>query len=79
MARFIKAKSVKKSDYPAKFEKIWNIGEKPEYPGIYECQACLYEDVINRECEKLPPCSNCKKKGHSNTWQLLVTAQDAPE
>lgn len=78
MACYIKSSSVKKSDKPAKYEKVWNIGDKPDYPGIYECQNCLYEDVINRECEKLPPCSNCKKKGSSNTWNLLVLAQDAP-
>jgi hypothetical protein len=31
---------------------------------------------VNRECIRLPPCSNCKKKGHSNKWKLLVKATD---
>lgn len=78
MARYIKSSAAKKSEYPARFEKVWNIGEKPVHPGIYECTKCLYEDVINRECEKLPPCSNCKEKGNTNTWQLQVMAQNAP-
>ncbi|EOZ3196025.1 TPA: hypothetical protein PXJ35_004444 [Yersinia enterocolitica] len=78
MAVYNNSKTVTKTEHPAKFEKIWKIGEKPEYPGIYECKSCLYEDVINRECEKFPPCSNCKN-GTSNKWQLLVQAQNAPE
>ncbi|MEM8059813.1 hypothetical protein [Morganella morganii] len=58
------------------FDKVWKIGENPEYPGIYKCQQCGFEDVINRDCDKLPPCSHCSG-GKGNTWQLLVLAQDA--
>ncbi|EBZ2217874.1 hypothetical protein ELR99_25370, partial [Salmonella enterica subsp. enterica serovar Newport] len=59
-----------------KYDKIWKPGEKPIYPGIYRCQSCGYEDVINRECTKLPPCTNCEQKKHKdNTWKLLVRAE----
>lgn len=76
MARYHKTSSVTKSNYPIKYEKVWKIGEKPEYPGIYECQECGFEDVINRDCDKLPPCANCNDgKSKTNTWQLLVLAQ----
>lgn len=78
MAVYNNSNTVKKTQHPAKFDKIWKIGERPEYPGIYECKSCLYEDVINRECEKFPPCSKCTVKGKANTWQLLVLAQNAP-
>lgn len=61
-----------------KYDKIWKPGEKPIYPGIYRCQSCGYEDVINRGCTKLPPCTNCEQKKHKdNTWKLLVRAADA--
>ncbi|RMK33526.1 hypothetical protein IPC94_29805 [Pseudomonas aeruginosa] len=43
-----------------KYAKIWKPGQKPDFPGIYKCQVCTYEDVINRECSSLLPCSNCK-------------------
>ena len=62
------------SNQEEKYQKIRRPGEKPDSPGIYKCQACGYEDVINRECGRLPPCSNCEKKPH--TWKLLVTAAD---
>ena len=62
-------------DYAAKFEKIWKPGNKPDFPGIYKCQKCGFEDVINRECESLPPCSNCRPGPMQ--WKLLVRAEDA--
>ncbi|EBF1418327.1 hypothetical protein J5K60_002576 [Escherichia coli] len=81
MAWYIDSKNVKKNTNEkanAKYEKIWKPGEKPDCAGIYRCQACGYEDLINRQCNKLPPCSNCEKKAHkNNTWKLLVRAVDA--
>lgn len=60
-----------------KYKKIWRPGENPDYPGLYRCQSCGYEDVINRECKSLPPCSECRRKIHAtNTWKLLVKAED---
>jgi len=61
-----------------KYEKLCSPGSKPPSPGIYRCQTCGFEDVINRECGILPPCSNCKKKGHNPNehWKLIVTAAD---
>jgi len=80
MAWYIDSTNVKKNTEPkanAKYQKIWKPGENPDYPGIYRCQACGYEDLINRQCTKLPPCTQCKEKGHSNnTWKLLVKAED---
>ncbi len=74
MAFYSDAKKVVKTDKPEKYQKERKPGEKPSSPGIYKCQACGYEDVINRECNTLPPCANCEKKPH--TWKLLVTATD---
>ncbi len=76
MAFYIDPKAVKKSDKPNKFG-VFTVGEKPKYAGIYECLNCGQEDVINRECTKLPPCAACKKQSHQ--WQFLVRAQDASE
>ncbi|EES4599983.1 hypothetical protein FP864_004833, partial [Escherichia coli] len=67
MAWYIDSKNVKKNTNEkanTKYEKIWKPGEKPDCAGIYRCQACGYEDLINRQCNKLPPCSNCEKKSH---------------
>ena len=64
-------------EYAEKFNKIWKPGNNPDYPGIYKCQKCGYEDVINRECHSLPPCSNCAHG--SMQWKLLVRAVDAGE
>ncbi|MCZ5740738.1 hypothetical protein O5272_01080 [Escherichia coli] len=81
MAWYIDSKNVKKNTNEkanAKYEKIWKPREKPDHAGIYRCRACGYEDLINRQCNKLPPCSNCEKKAHkNNTWKLLVRAVDA--
>lgn len=81
MAWYIDSKNVKKNtseEANAKYEKVRKPGEKPKFPGIYRCQSCGFEDLINRKCDKLPPCSNCEEKGHKdNTWKLLVKAQDA--
>ncbi len=57
-SKVVKTTDVKKTP---KYDKIWKPGEKPVYPGIYRCQSCGYEDVINRECTKLPPCTNCEQ------------------
>lgn len=75
MALYHDGTVVKKDMSSTAYTKIWSIGDNPDHPGIYECQSCLYEDVINRSCTALPPCSNCKKPGHSNNWKLLVVAQ----
>ncbi|ATP91764.1 hypothetical protein VI35_18220 [Aeromonas caviae] len=80
MAWYIDSENVKKNTVEAaksKYNKIWSIGDNPDHPGIYMCQFCGYEDVINRECYSLPPCSNCKTPGHSNKWKLLVRAENA--
>lgn len=61
--------------YAGKYDKVWKPGNNPEYPGIYKCQKCGYEDVINRECDSLPPCSNCGRG--SMEWKLVVRAMDA--
>lgn len=81
MAWYIDVKNVKENKAESakpKYVKIWKPGQVPSYAGIYRCQGCGYEDVINRECTKIPPCSNCEDKGHkNNTWKLLVRAVDA--
>lgn len=74
MAFYIDATKVRKSDKLDKYNKERKPGQKPPNAGIYKCQACGYEDVINRECGHLPPCSKCDDKPH--TWKLLVTAAD---
>lgn len=74
MAFYEDKKNVKLTDKEAQYQKVRSIGSIPAGPGIYKCQKCGYEDVINRECEKLPPCSNCKKRGNSNSWKFLVKA-----
>ncbi len=56
------------------YNKKMSPGECPSAPGIYKCQKCGFEDVINRKCDKLPPCSNCNE---NMTWKLLVKAVDA--
>lgn len=78
MALYGEGSKVNPSNQPVRYSKIRNIGENPQSAGagIYQCQTCNYEDVVNRECTALPPCSNCKKKGHKNTWKLLVRAED---
>ena len=76
MAWYRDGEVVKRAASKSHWTAVLSIGDKPEYPGIYKCQHCGFEDVINRACEKLPPCSNCAKPGHSNTWKLLVRAED---
>lgn len=68
---------LEKTGTPSIFKDTHKIGSAPSYPGIYKCQSCGYEDVINRECNKFPPCSNCSDKKGANTWKLLVQATDA--
>ncbi|GJB85156.1 hypothetical protein KAM380_096210 [Aeromonas caviae] len=55
------------------FQKTQKTGSEPTYPGIYECQKCGYEDLINRECTKLPPCSECS----GSEWKMTVFAQSS--
>lgn len=76
MAFFEDSKIVLKSDKVEQYQQIRKIGSKPASPGIYKCQTCGYEDVINRECNKLPPCSNCSDEKGANTWKFLVKATD---
>ena len=66
------------SGKPAQDNTLRKPGEKPGGPGIYKCQTCGFEDVINRERNKLPPCSNCDNegKGGSEYWKFLVKAID---
>lgn len=76
MAQYYYTTNLHKGESSTRFASLHNIGSKPSYPGIYKCQTCGFEDVINRECEKFPPCSNCSGKKGANTWKLLVQATD---
>jgi len=76
MARYKDTKSVKNSTH-AKFDQLLKPGKKPNFPGIYKCQQCGLEDVINKECESLPPCAKCQKKPHE--WKLLVVPEEPPK
>lgn len=79
MSYYLDPKKVKQSGAPSKFG-TFRIGEEPEYPGIYECQVCAHEIVMNRDADPFPPCSNCKKTAADNKqWLLLVRAQNASE
>lgn len=72
MAFYSSTNAVIKTDQHEQYDRLRPIGSKPNDPGIYECQNCGFEDVINRECEKLPPCSNCRDKSHN--WKMIVKA-----
>lgn len=74
MALYADKTKVNLSNQPDKYGVERSPGETPPDPGIYKCQSCGYEDVINRECSTLPPCSECKKK--TTTWKLLVKAEN---
>ena len=74
MAFYADTTKVRKSNQPAQYDAKRKPGEKPASPGIYKCQSCGYEDVFNRECEKIPPCANCGP--NTTTWKLLVKAVD---
>lgn len=74
MAFYADKTSVKESNKPERYSKLWKPGANPTYAGIYKCQRCGFEDVINRECESMPPCSECRQQ--STTWKLLVRAED---
>lgn len=76
MAFYEDKRAVKESDAVEQYRRVRKIGEQPMSPGIYKCFSCGFEDVINRECTKLPPCSNCSKDKVPNTWRLLVKATD---
>lgn len=73
MAFYADKKNVQVSNRLQQYDEIRLPGEKPPSPGIYKCQGCGYEDVINRECGKLPPCSSCNG---DDGWKLLVKAVD---
>ena len=75
MANYYYTNNLKQTD-SSLFREIQTIGSKPNAPGIYKCQRCGFEDVINRECDTLPPCSHCKSRPGRNTWKLLVQATD---
>jgi len=75
MAFYADTSNVHKSDKPDQYSPHRKPGEKPPSPGIYKCQSCGYEDVFNRECEKIPPCAKCGTK--TTTWKLLVKAVDS--
>ncbi|HHQ4508563.1 TPA: hypothetical protein ACSP3X_003404 [Aeromonas hydrophila] len=62
-----------KEEYAQRFRTIQSSGSKPSHPGIYECQTCGFEDLINRECNTLPPCSKCD----GSEWKLIAFAQDS--
>ncbi|MCS3834822.1 hypothetical protein HNP10_003622 [Aeromonas veronii] len=53
----------------AAFSNTYTSGHNPPAPGIFECQECNKEMVMNRAADPLPPCSACDGK----TW-LLVAA-----
>jgi hypothetical protein len=74
MAFYADKAVVKLSDKTEQYGKILKPGSTPPAPGIYKCQNCGFEDVINRECSKLPPCSSCEHVGA--TWKMLVKAVD---
>lgn len=57
-----------------RYSKEWKPGDKPIHAGIYKCQVCGFEDVINRQCETMPPCAECRED--TKTWKLLVRAED---
>lgn len=76
MAFYDNAKHVRVSDKPNQYRELRSIGEAPGGPGIYKCQTCGFEDVINRKCDKLPPCSNCSPAKRANKWVYLVKATD---
>ena len=76
MAFYDDADRVRVSDKPKQYRRLRAIGEVPGGPGIYKCHTCGFEDVINRECTKLPPCSNCSDARGANKWLYLVKATD---
>lgn len=76
MAFYEDKRAVKESDSIEQYKRVRKIGEAPMSPGIYKCLVCGFEDVMNRECTKLPPCSSCSKEKGANTWKLLVKATD---
>ncbi|TQC98441.1 hypothetical protein FK216_06170 [Moraxellaceae bacterium AER2_44_116] len=78
MAFYTDKNNVKLSDKPKQYDTLHKPGEKPKSPGIYKCQTCGFEDVINRECNKFPPCSNCNNNGIGGHeyWKMLVKATD---
>lgn len=76
MAFYEDKRAVRESDSLEQYKRIRKVGEYPASPGIYKCLDCGFEDVMNRGCKTLPPCSNCSKEKGANTWKLLVKATD---
>ncbi len=57
-----------------------SVGSPPDGAGIYQCQECGYEDVINRECNTLPPCQSptCQeKRKQGQRWKLVREVKDS--
>jgi len=73
MAFYADKNNVNLSNKPDQYNMLRSPGETPPAPGIYKCQKCGFEDVINRDCDTLPPCANCDK---SMKWKMLVKATD---
>lgn len=74
MAWYIDKKSVKLSTVEGekkKYNTTYKSGKTPTFAGIYKCQTCDYEDVINRECDTFPPCRECD----GSEWKLLVKVE----
>lgn len=74
MAFYGDESKVRKTDKPDQYKQARKPGESPPFPGIYKCDNCGFEDVFNRECSTIPPCSKCGKR--TTTWKLLVKATD---
>lgn len=47
MAFYENKRSVLETDKPDQYRVLREIGDVPSSPGIYECQTCKYEDVVN--------------------------------
>lgn len=77
MALYGNDNAVHRSNKPERYSVLHPVSTEPPAAGIYECQSCGFEDVINRDCDRLPPCSNCRTRGHN--WKLLVRALDSNE
>lgn len=64
MALYGAGSNVHTSNQPERYSMIREIGDNPTLAGagIYQCQTCHYEDVVNRECKSLPPVQTAKRK-----------------
>jgi hypothetical protein len=57
-------------DDDGEFEKLYKPGQQPKYSGIYRCEECHHEVVIEKE-RKCPP-EPCHKDEDSPLWRLIV-------